>query len=157
MKTQHSKTALLLVLFASLTSSAFSQTPVKVAYRSSFSDEGLRNPFWPIGWQKTDPTPQIATQGPALPISPDLFNVSSISISSSPLAVINGRSYGEGEVIDAIYNGQRIKILVVRITDGDVTLQYMNRKFVVSQRRLDMTPKHSSKDDVLHDTAIILR
>jgi hypothetical protein len=134
------------------------QAPIiKLHHRSEFRDEGLRNPLWPIGWQKPEKGVEIVSNEPQMPVGPEQFSVTSISISSTPLTVINGRTYAEGETINAIFNGQRLKILVVQITDGGVVLQYLGKKFTVNQKRLDALPKESTlKADEPHDNAIIL-
>ena len=92
----------------------------KLKHRSSFTDAPARNPFWPIGWVKGDTT-QAEVQD-AVPITADKFEVTSISTGSNPLAVINGKTYAEGETIIALYDDQKIKIQVVAINDGDVVL-----------------------------------
>jgi hypothetical protein len=147
--------ALCLVSFAS--AGRAQATIIKLQHRSEFKDDGFRNPMWPIGWQKPANGTQNVSNEPQLPIGPELFNVTSISISSTPLAVINGRTYAEGEAINAIYGGQHIKILVAQINDGNVVLQYLGIKFTVNQKRPDMVPKESpAKDETPPDNSVIL-
>ena len=82
-----------------------------------------RNPFWPIGWVKSETGGNTANVDETpVPITADKFEVTSISTGASPLAVINGKTYAEGETIIALYGEQKIKILVVAIHDGDVVL-----------------------------------
>jgi hypothetical protein len=130
----------------------------KLTHRSEFKDDGFRNPMWPIGWQKPARGSENNSNDPQLPIGPELFNVTGISISASPLAVINGRTYAEGESINALYGGQHIKILVVQINDGNVVLEYLGIKFTVNQKRPDLVPKESpAKDETPPDNSVILR
>src|SRR3978361_776225 len=61
---------------------------------------GVRAPFWPIGWTpsaKTTDTEAVNAQ--TLVITPDQFSVTSILLGAQSLAVINGRTYGEGEFL----------------------------------------------------------
>jgi hypothetical protein len=151
-------TAATALCLAALAPQACAQsTLAKLTHRSEFKDDGFRNPMWPIGWQKPANGTQDVSTGPQLPIGPGMFNVTSISISSAPLAVINGRTYAEGEFINAIYGGQHIKILVSQINDGNVVLQYLGIKFTVNQKRPDMMPKQSpAKDETPPDNSVIL-
>ena len=114
-------------------------------HRSSFNSTAARNPFWPIGWVKTD-TGENETQEVAL-ITPSQFDITSISTGQNPLAVINGKTYGEGETITALYGSQKIKILVLAINDGEVVLQYLDKKYTIPLRRPEFVLHTSTADD----------
>lgn len=135
--------------------SAQETTIFKLIHRSEFSSTVERNPFWPIGWVKG--AGQAATQEAAVPVSASNFTVSSISISSTPLAVINGKTYAEGEVINAMYGGQRITIRLVAIHDGDVVLEYLGKRYTVPMKRPELIQKPVSGDTLpKQDNTLIL-
>ena len=71
--------------------------------RSTFAlAETTRPPFWPIGYVKQT---GVQTQGPVVSSQPKAvldersFSVTSILLGHPSLAVINGRSYSEGETV----------------------------------------------------------
>src|SRR3954447_222928 len=103
---------------------------------------GVRAPFWPIGWTPSAKTTQNDAVAPNFVISPDQFSVTSILLGSQSLAVINGRTYGEGEFLKTPRAPARaaegalptnaaaapgipagLKVRVNRIIDGQVILQ----------------------------------
>lgn len=127
----------------------------KLQHRSSFANPPARNPFWPIGWVKAGQVPE-APPNTQVTLSPESFVVSSISLSAPPLAIINGKSYAEGETINAIYNGQRIRIQVVAIGDGAVTLQYAGRKITVFIKRALSGPKPEPGESTPPGSTLIL-
>lgn len=116
---------------------------LKIKERSSFrAPVTLRNPFWPLGWQKPSPTapgaPTVARSA-ATPVpvifKPDLFTVTSISTGAVPVAVINGRIYGEGELISFNSGGPKpVSAQVYAIKDGMVTLRYQDKTVNVFQK-----------------------
>jgi len=97
--------------------------------KSFFQPEELdRNPFWQIGWQpeKSDdnsgaaPTPvQRLTQVP-----PDLFKLSSTLTGSPAIAVIDGRDYMVGQVLEKEVEGRRVQFRIMSIRDGQVVLAF---------------------------------
>ena len=113
----------------------------QLKHRSSFTADQAHNPFWPIGWVKGAVVAGAVAQENDVPITSDSFTVTSISIGTTPLAVINGKTYGEGETISAVYGGQRIKIQVTAITDGTVILQYLNKKYVIALKHPELQSK----------------
>lgn len=149
--------ALLLLGLGAVTSHAQTDGTFKLKHLSSFNGGPARNPFWPIGWVKeagADP------QEEAAPITADKFQVTSISTGSAPLAVINGKTYAEGETILALYGDQKIKILVVAISDGDVILQYLDKKYDIPLKRPELVHSAANNDDALpskDDNVIILQ
>lgn len=91
--------------------------------RSSFTvQDGTRSPFLPVGWVKPAPgqTNVVVQSGPR--ITEGQFRVTSILVGSPSLAVINGRSYSEGEPI-RMGRGATLKPKVYRISDGKVVIQ----------------------------------
>src|SRR3954464_7687817 len=97
-------------------------------------------PFWPIGWtptaKNTSGHSELSSSG--FELKPEQFLVTSILVGSQSLAVINGRTYGEGENLRSprmrnpdgtLAKGASgpafpagVKIRVQRISDGEVTL-----------------------------------
>src|SRR3954466_1609207 len=69
--------------------------------KSSFvAAQTTRAPFWPIGWTPAAKGPsQQAAPVQEFTLKPEMFSVTSILLGSQSLAVINGRTYGEGEFI----------------------------------------------------------
>src|SRR4051794_22909577 len=67
--------------------------------RSAFeAPEQARTPFWPIGWAPSSGAPGVPdAPRTGFVLNPDQFAVTSILIGTHSLAVINGRTYGEGE------------------------------------------------------------
>ena len=109
------KTAFLILLSGvavGLSASAQSVEDLKITARSSFNASSIspRDPFWPIGWQKEGPAPVVNNSGASVPtqitaemlLKPENYVVTSISIGRIPLAVINGKPYGEGDLIPLV-------------------------------------------------------
>ncbi len=96
-----------------------------------------RNPFWPVGWAKKEvnaaaPSGAVENVIDTSFLVPSRFAVSSISIGKFPLAVINGKTYGEGDLI-AVNNGaNRVNVQVVSIRDGKVKLRYADKTIETS-------------------------
>lgn len=132
------KTALFCLLLLSGNGWLAAQTAedLQITKRSSFEASSIdRSPFWPIGWSK-----QAASAPAAVPVDtvdtsflvPSRFVVTSISIGKIPLAVINGKTYGEGDLI-AVTNGpNRVNVQVVAIKDGKVRLRYATKTIETS-------------------------
>ncbi len=99
----------------------------KLTRRSAFTGlEGVRNPFWPIGWVPTAAIPSAPQE--ALPeVSADSFVVTSISLDGQPLAVINGRTYGVGDRIPVNATGTEA-VAVSKIVDGAVFFTFHGRE-----------------------------
>jgi len=121
--------------------------------KSSFAlPTDVRAPFWPIGWKKngSNAAPIVQTAK----MNPDLFKVSSILLGSIPIAVINNRSYEEGQFL-RLPKGSQVRIKVYRITDGKVWLQNGEQLIPVDLKRGELNdPKadtellNAEKDDV---------
>lgn len=127
---------------------------------------GTRAPFWPIGWAPsgkatTDNTPAE----PASAITADQFSVTSILLGSKSFAVINGRTYGEGEFIRAARPvkaapgtaapaastvSASLRIRVNRIIDGQVILQAAGQSAIaVPLRRPQLSERKPGDDELL--------
>lgn len=138
--------ALLLLLVAGFAGEAPAQTAeeLHITRRSSFdSPAAVRDPMLPIGWQKqgvvvTDGSPVVRTVESY--IVPAAFVVSSISLDRIPLAVINGRPYGEGDLMAFSAGGEKIQIQIYSIRDGAVTLHYKAHQVVCPIRTSQLKP-----------------
>jgi len=130
---------------------AWSQTTgaYTLKHRSIFTYSAPHNPFWPIGWVKGADVVQtaVATEV-AAPISADNFVVSGISISSPPMALINNKECAEGEIIEAKYGAQTLKIKVLRINDGSVILQYQNKTYTIPFKHPTLSSDSAPKEEV---------
>jgi hypothetical protein len=96
--------------------------PYELKNKSSVSiPAGTRPPYWPIGWRPNGAPVQAAVpKGPNIDAS--YFKVTSILIGNPSLALINGRSYEEGQFI-RMPRGSTIRPRVFRILDGNVEVQ----------------------------------
>jgi hypothetical protein len=152
--------ALALLTAGTLVSHAQTSDALKLKHRSAFAGGPARNPFWPIGWVKDSSGGSAESEETVAAITPDKFLVTSISTGANPLAVINGKTFGEGETINAMYGDQKIKILVLAIQDGEVVLQYAGKKYVIAMKAPEMTHTHVESEDALpkkDDSTIIFR
>jgi hypothetical protein len=152
------KITLAATTLASVVCHAFAEvaTPAPVKYelnkRSAFNlPETTRPPFWPIGWVKKNTTAVVAApSGPRVSLDEKNFAVTSILTGNPSLAVINGRSYTEGEYIRSKGKGQP-RIRVVRIYDGFVQLQCEDQIIAPKLRRDEIEPKKAATEEVLSD------
>jgi hypothetical protein len=129
---------------------------------------GARAPFWPIGWAPSSKnTTQNDAPAPVVTITPEQFSVTSILLGSQSLAVINGRTYGEGEFLrspraskpvegalpvaastaPALPAGLRVR--VNRIIDGRVILQAGSQAIYVPLRRPQLSDRKLGDEDLL--------
>jgi hypothetical protein len=131
--------------------------------RSSFDvPKRAASPFLPIGWLKPQETsqPAIAPAAPARPVLDEKnYNLSSILLGNPPLAVINGRSYSEGDFLRTPKPAGPVpkaglpdetagagtppppKVQVVRIQDGVVVIRSGAERLQLPLRRKEWTPK----------------
>lgn len=106
--------------------------------RSSFSvPDGSRAPFIPIGWVRKSAGPVAVVQS-VVKIDESGFRVTSILLGNPALAVINGKSYEEGQYLRMPRGGPQILIRVYRIGDGQVWLQYEDRVFACPLKRPEL-------------------
>ena len=97
--------------------------------KSSFTLSGtVRSPFLPIGWKGAAVVQQLAPKRAVTPA--DAFRVSSILVGTGgnpSLAVINGRSYEEGQMIRMKTDSKSVlpqaRVRLHRIGDGAVQIQ----------------------------------
>lgn len=107
----------------------------ELKHKSSFTlAPDRRSPFWPIGWAKGAGTPKA----PTLKLDERAFSVTSILLGAQALAIINGRTYSEGELIRPGKDMPAQPVRIVRISDGSVTLQCEGQTLVVTQRRPEL-------------------
>jgi len=135
-KTPSPKIAVIVLLISGFSGRvAWSQTTgsYSLKHRSEFSYAAPHNPFWPIGWVKG---------------SADNFVVTGISISSPPMALINNKECAEGEIIEAKYGAQTLKIKVLRINDGSVILQYQNKTYTIPFKHPALSSDSAPKEEV---------
>lgn len=101
--------------------------------KSSFTTiAGTRAPFIPIGWVKKEGAIVVVQKAN---IDEGGFRVTSILLGNPSLAVVNGKSYEEGQFLRMPRGGPQIRIRVYRITDGQVWLQYEDKLFAVPLKR----------------------
>jgi hypothetical protein len=101
-----------------------------------------RPPFWPIGWVKRGPNSQKAPIVSRVNFDEKSFVVSSILLGNPSLAVINGRSYSEGDFLRFPRGTvDPVRIRVKQILDGAVQLQADNQVFVAKLQRPEITAK----------------
>ena len=145
--------------------------PYQLKNRSSFAcaGEGVRAPFWPIGWvhRKGVSSAVAVTAAPKAVLDEKSFRVTSILLGSGAtpsLAVINGRAYSEGEFLKmprgtapaapaapgttAAPAAPRIR--VQRISDGIVMLQHADQLINVAMLRPELAQK-KIEDPLLDD------
>jgi hypothetical protein len=109
--------------------------------KSSFTPAGgTRNPFLPIGWKGAAVVVQPVSKKPLT--TADAFRVTSILVGSPSLAVINGRSYEEGQMIrmgkvdsKAKPGTSQPRVKLYRIGDGVVQIQVEDQLITVPLRR----------------------
>ena len=116
--------------------------------RSAFkAADTARPPFWPVGWQKqardTGPVAAPVPQGAEPKV--EMFTLTSISLGNPSLAVINGRIYGEGDIIKLPKGSAPLRIIVNRIADGTVVLQYLQKTLTIPLRRATLQPAGGEK------------
>ena len=146
--------------------------PYQLKNRSSFAcaGEGVRAPFWPIGWVHRKGVSSVvsAVAAPKSSLDEKNFRVTSILLGSGAtpsLAVINGRAYGEGEYLKApraattatgaapvaAQTQLPAKIRVQQITDGSVVLQCAEQSVTVTFHRPSLAAKQPGRELSLED------
>jgi hypothetical protein len=131
----------------------------EVKRRSAFAVETRgRAPFWPIGWSKQGPAAVVADK--QVEVDDQLFKVTSILVGNPSMAVINGRSYEEGQLIRLPKSAPQIRPRLYRIGDGQVVIQVQNQLVSVQLKRPELKdPKpetellNEEKDDILPVTS----
>jgi hypothetical protein len=105
----------------------------KITNLSAFDPNGptTRNPFLPIGYVR--PVKE-APREMILDVRPEMFSITAILLGDPPLAIINGKDRGVGDRIPLNASGTEF-VLVRRISDGEVTMEYRGRLIVVPAGR----------------------
>ncbi len=142
--------------------------PYVLQRKSAFTalSEDERAPFWPIGWVKPKAGSTVKAATPAAPrvaLDESAFKLTSILLGNPSLAIIDGRTYSEGEVLrqprasgggatvatSPVPVGARVR--VHRIDDGSVTLQYQEEMIVVKIRRPEFAERRAEEQLILED------
>ena len=119
--------------------------------RSSFqTEDDARIPFWPIGFVRPKIKGDGTTAAPVavthkIQLEPGNFSVTSILLGDPALATINGRSFGEGELLPVMYGTERLRIVVRAIRDGGITLDYEGELIQVPMKRPELGQKRSQE------------
>jgi hypothetical protein len=113
--------------------------PYELKNKSSVSiPAGTRPPYWPIGWR---PDGTTTTRVPKrVEIDENYFKVTSILIANPSIALINGRSYEEGQFI-RMPKGSPVRPRVFRVTDGQVVIQVDTQMITVPLKRPELNEK----------------
>jgi hypothetical protein len=107
---------------------------VELKRKSSFEADNSHDPFWPIGWKKPGPKTDSSEPGPA--ISPDAFNLSSVTMGAGGhFAILNGRIMQEGQQFGLQYGNQIYQVTLRKVEDGRVVLTYQDSEIIVSLKR----------------------
>jgi hypothetical protein len=70
------------------------------------------------------PTPPPVAEQASVPITPDMFRVTSIALGDVALAIVNGRRVAEGDSLQVTVGGREIFLHVAKIEDGVVHLAH---------------------------------
>lgn len=145
--------------------------------RSAFSPlaDDQRAPFWPIGWCKRKPVaaaaaaPAQVAEAPKMKLDARNYKVTSILLGNPSLAIINGRTYSEGEFLRtprtavAAHGGAARpapattaaapvpRIRIYRITDGNVVLQGPDQYLTVPLLRPELAQRRGEEELLLED------
>jgi hypothetical protein len=92
------------------------------------------NPFWPIGWVKSEEASGDDAANALVPHAED-FTVTTILLNDPPMAVINGKDMAEGEVASLSVNGQAVVVQLMAVQDGRVILRWQNQNIIVPIHR----------------------
>lgn len=141
--------------------------PYQLKKRSAFAtlSEDSRIPFWPIGWKKPKPG-EVVTADVAqvhslkVDINEKQFKVSSILLGEPSFAIINGRTYGEGDFVrlprpatagNSAPSAPSARVRVYRIDDGCVQLQHQDEVFTIALQRPELAQRTGEEDLLLED------
>jgi hypothetical protein len=119
--------------------------------KSSFTvPNGVRSPFLPIGWKGSAVLQEAPTKKTVT--TKDSFRVTSILLGSPSLAVINGRSYEEGQPIrmpkDPKTNMPVARAKLYRIGDGVIQIQLEDQLISVPLKRGEL--KEIQREELLN-------
>ena len=115
--------------------------PYELKTKSVFNlPSDTRAPFLPIGWVKPTGPVTVAVK---TTIDESSFRLTSILLGNPSLAVINGRSYEEGQFLRMPRSGPQPIIRVYRIGDGQVWLQHDTKIFAVPLKRSELNERRT--------------
>lgn len=107
--------------------------------KSTFDvSESMRAPFLPIGWVKPAPNTPVIQQQQQVTLDPTGFRLTSLLLGNPSLAVINGRSYEEGQFLRLPRTGPQVRVQLYRIGDGQVWLKMDDKLFIVPLKRPEL-------------------
>jgi hypothetical protein len=116
--------------------------------KSTFAvPRNTRAPFIPIGWVKREGPRQVEQK---IVVNEADYHVTSILLGNPALAVINGRSYEEGQYL-RMPRGSTLRIRVFRIGDGQVWLQYDDKSFTVPLKRPELGERKPGEELLLNE------
>jgi hypothetical protein len=116
---------------------------------SAFNYDQPRAPFTPIGWVRGAAPAAEAPVVIQAKFDESLFRVSSILLGNPAIAVVNGRSYEEGQLV-RMPKGSSLRPRVFRIMDGQVILQADERLVTVPLRRGELNERRP-EDELLNE------
>jgi hypothetical protein len=91
--------------------------------RSTFiPPEKGRNPFWPIGFVPRAKTAVAEEQVLRIPV--EQYKLTTVILDNPSIAVINGKDYIPGQFLTFSTPTGTAKLLITKIEDGAVTVQY---------------------------------
>jgi hypothetical protein len=116
--------------------------PYELKRRSSVSmRDDVRSPFWPVGWTKADRTVPGKVEKPVFELRAEYFRLTSILTGKRSLAMINGKSFEEGERMVVVAPEGRFNVLVRRVGDGRVVLGLDKQEVIVPLQRQEVASK----------------
>jgi hypothetical protein len=137
--------------------------PYVLKNRSTFSavSDEQRAPFWPIGWLKRKPMsvtsaePLRTMEQPKAQFDASNIKLTSILLGTPSLAIINGRSYSEGDFLRqpkaAVVAGTAPRVRVYRINDGSVVLQNQTELITVAIQRPELVQRGPEQELLTED------
>jgi hypothetical protein len=119
--------------------------PYELKNRSTFSiNRETRAPFWPVGWRKELAVRAQTVNVPAakaFEIQPHHFKVTSVLLGNPPVAIINGRGFGEGELLPVVVGDLPVQVVIRQIRDGGVWLEQGTHRVFVPLKREALPPR----------------
>ena len=147
--------------------------PYVLKNRSSFHamSEEQRAPFWPIGWSRRNPVSFVSAAAPRVEAPKPKFDASSVKLTSillgnPSLAIINGRSYSEGDYLrqprlaadkpvarggPAVIGAAAPRVRVYRINDGSIVLQNQDQLVMIALRRPELLQRSGVEELLTED------
>jgi hypothetical protein len=155
------------LLVAAVAHASDKPAPYQLKQRSAFAlPTGTeRAPFWPIGWKKRaigEVTQSAVPTTPKFVLDEKSYKLTSILLGNPSLAIINGRTYMEGEFVRQARPAAaptvatstlpaNARVRVFRIQDGQVVLQYQNETVTLGLQRPELAQKHGEEELLIED------